>query len=42
MCNRAFDDLTNTMFSGHHQPLSVGMLWTCEIITCTSYAGEIL
>jgi transposase-like protein len=26
MCNRAFDDLTNTVFAGHHQPLSVWML----------------
>jgi len=26
MCNRAFDDLTGTVFAGHHQPLSVWML----------------
>ena len=25
-CNRAFDDLTNTVFSGHRLPLSVWML----------------
>jgi len=25
-CGRAFDDLTNTVFAGHHQPLSVWML----------------
>jgi transposase-like protein len=25
-CNRAFDDLTKTVFAGHHQPLSVWML----------------
>ena len=25
MCNRAFDDLTGTVFAGHHQPLSVWM-----------------
>jgi transposase-like protein len=23
MCNRSFDDLTGTVFAGHHQPLSV-------------------
>jgi len=26
MCNRAFDDLTGTVFAGHHQPLSTWML----------------
>ena len=26
MCNRSFDDLTGTVFAGHHQPLSVWML----------------
>jgi len=26
LCNRAFDDLTGTVFSGHHQPLAVWML----------------
>ena len=26
MCNRVFDDLTGTVFAGHHQPLSVWML----------------
>ena len=26
MCNRSFDDLTKTVFAGHHQPLSVWML----------------
>jgi hypothetical protein len=26
MCNRAFDDLTGTVFAGHHQPLAVWML----------------
>jgi transposase-like protein len=26
MCNRSFDDLTGTVFSGHHKPLSVWML----------------
>jgi len=26
MCNRSFDDLTSTVFAGHHQPLSVWML----------------
>jgi transposase-like protein len=25
-CGRCFDDLTNTIFSGHHQPLSVWIL----------------
>ena len=25
-CGRAFDDLTKTVFAGHHQPLSVWML----------------
>lgn len=25
-CNKYFDDLTNTIFSGHHQPLSVWIL----------------
>jgi len=25
-CGKAFDDLTNTVFAGHHQPLSVWML----------------
>jgi len=26
MCHRAFDDLTGTVFAGHHQPLSEWML----------------
>jgi len=26
MCNRSFDDLTGTIFAGHHQPLSVWIL----------------
>lgn len=26
MCNRSFDDLTGTVFAGHHQPLSIWML----------------
>lgn len=26
MCNKRFDDLTNTIFSGHHQPLKVWIL----------------
>ena len=26
MCNRAFDDLTGTVFAGHRQPLAVWML----------------
>jgi transposase-like protein len=26
MCNRAFDDLTGTVFAGHHQSLAVWML----------------
>jgi transposase-like protein len=26
MCNRFFDDLTNTVFSGSHHPLSIWML----------------
>jgi transposase-like protein len=26
MCNRSFDDLTGTVFAGHHQPLSVWMV----------------
>jgi transposase-like protein len=26
MCNRSFDDLSGTVFAGHHQPLSVWML----------------
>jgi transposase-like protein len=25
-CNRRFDDLTDTIFAGHHQPLKVGIL----------------
>lgn len=25
-CNRRFDDLTNTVFSGHHQPLKIWIL----------------
>jgi transposase-like protein len=25
-CNRSFDDLTQTVFAGHHQPLKVWML----------------
>ena len=25
-CNRCFDDLTNTVFAGHHQPLRIWML----------------
>lgn len=25
-CNKKFDDLTNTIFSGHHQPLKVWIL----------------
>lgn len=31
-CNRYFDDLTNTVFSGHHQPLTV---W----IVCLYFMG---
>jgi hypothetical protein len=26
MCSRSFDDLTGTVFAGHHQPLSVWIL----------------
>ncbi len=26
VCDRQFDDLTNTIFAGHHQPLRVWML----------------
>lgn len=26
-CNKRFDDLTNTVFSGHHQPLKVWMIF---------------
>jgi len=26
MCNRSFDDMTGTVFAGHHQPLSIWML----------------
>ena len=25
-CDRCFDDLTHTVFAGHHQPLRIGML----------------
>jgi len=25
-CNRSFDDLTKTVFAGHHQPLRIWML----------------
>ena len=26
-CGRSFDDLTNTVFAGHHQPLSTWILY---------------
>jgi transposase-like protein len=32
MCNRAFDDLTGTVFAGHHQPLAV---WMLCLLVCT-------
>ena len=32
MCNRAFDDLTGTVFAGHRQPLSV---WMLCLFVCT-------
>jgi transposase-like protein len=32
MCNRAFDDLTGTVFAGHHQPLAV---WMLCLFVCT-------
>jgi len=31
-CGRAFDDLTGTVFAGHHQPLSV---WMLCLFVCT-------
>jgi transposase-like protein len=36
-CNKRFDDLTDTIFAGHHQPLKV---WIFEFIPIKSWAAK--
>jgi len=37
-CHTRFDDLTDTIFAGHHQPLKVWVLQQFPLMTCESYA----